>query len=256
MNLKLKNYLGGAIIVSVLVLTFSAWSYVNFYGKSIQPSSFRSFSVSGEGKVTAVPDVAEFDFSVITEGEKDIASLQKENTEKTNKAIGFVKSSGVEAKDIRTKNYNLSPRYKNFNCGNGAVVCPPPEIVGYSIIQVIEVKVRDFGKIGDILSGVIQNGANSVSALFFRIDNPAQKESEARAAAIAEAREKAKAVAKAGGFKIGRLLSIDENAPPIFYRDFSVAGKGVPDAAPMPLPEIEPGSQEIIVNVFLRYEIE
>ncbi|MCP6720050.1 MAG: SIMPL domain-containing protein [Patescibacteria group bacterium] len=256
MSDKLRNYLGIAVIISILVLASSAWSYTRSYSKSIEPSSFRSFSVSGEGKVITVPDVAEFTFSVVTEGETDIAGLQDENTGKVNQAIAFVKSSGVDDKDIKTQSYNLTPRYQRYSCPRAAVEaepCPPPEIVGYTITQTILVKVRDFTVIGNILAGVVQSGANTVSQLNFTIDDPDQFQSEARAEAIAKANEKAKSIAKAAGFRLGRLLSISESGrtpPPVFFRE---AALGVGGAV---TPDIEPGSQEVVVNVTMSYEIE
>ena len=101
MDEKIKNYLGLAIIIVLFIFSFIAWKYVDFYSKSIQPSSFRSFSVTADDKVVAIPDVAQFNFSVIVQGGKDIASLQKENTEKTNKAIGFLKSQGINERTLR-----------------------------------------------------------------------------------------------------------------------------------------------------------
>ena len=60
--------------------------------------------------------MAQFTFNIITEGGKDISKIQKENTDKANKAISFIKSKGVEAKDIKTQNYNLEPRYQYYSC--------------------------------------------------------------------------------------------------------------------------------------------
>lgn len=256
---KIKNYLGVAVIISVLVLSFAAVNYVSSYSKSIEPSSFRSFSVQGEGKITAIPDIGEFSFGVLTEGGIDINKLQKENTEKTNKIIDFIKSKSIESKDIKTENYNISPRYKNFACprppAGGGGACPPPEIVGYAINQSVSVKIRDFSKIGEILSGAVTNGANSISGLSFKIDEPDEIQSKAREEAISKAKEKAKSIAKAGGFKIGRLISIEESGGPIFYgKNASMKLDGDSAGIP-PSPNIEPGSQEIVVSVFLRYEI-
>ena len=257
MKENIKNYLGVAIIIAILVVAVSAWSYVRSYSKSIEPSSFRSFSVSGEGKVITVPDVAEFTFGVVTEGGTDIAGLQDENTGKTNQAIAFVKSNGVDAKDIKTQSYNLTPRYQRFSCPRAALEaepCPPPEIVGYTITQSVLVKVRDFTTIGNILAGVVRSGANTVSQLNFTIDDPDQPQSEARAEAIAKANEKAKSIAKAAGFRLGRLLSISESGrtpPPIFFREAALGVSAAPAA-----PTIEPGSQEVVVNVTLSYEIQ
>lgn len=257
-----KNALGAAIIIGIFMAGYAVVSFANSYSKSIEPSSFRSFSVSAEGEVTAIPDVAQFTFSVITQGGKELGKLQGENTEKTNRAIEFVKDQGVEDKDIKTQTYNVDPRYQYFSCPRSlsgeTEPCPPPEIVGYTVTQTVQVRIRDFEKIGDILSGVVENGANSVSQLSFTVDDPEERQSEARAQAIGKAREKAEAVAAAGGFRVGRLLSIQEGG----YYPFPVfdyaRGGAFAETAPqaLPAPSIEPGSQEIKVNVTLVYEIQ
>ncbi len=259
MNEKIKNYLGIAIIIALLGSAIAIAFYVRAYSKSVEPTSFRSFQVSGEGKVTAIPDVAQFTFKTITEGGLNLGDLQKSNTEKTNQAIEFVKSKNVEAKDIKTQNYDISPRYQYYSCDHpesSVTPCPPPEIVGYTITQTVLVKIRDFKQIGDILAGVVGKGANSVSGLSFVIDEPDKFQSEARAEAISKAKEKAEAVAKAGGFRLGRLLSITEGyAPtaPRYYDLKSAASLGGAEA--LPSPTIEPGSQEITVDITLTYEI-
>ena len=258
---KIKGLLWIVIATVFIAFGYAAISYVDTYSKSIEPSAFRSFSVSGEGKITAIPDVAQFTFSVITEGGKDIAKLQKENTDKVNKAIDFVKSQGVEVKDIKTLNYNLDPQYQYFSCPRPLVgeakPCPPAEIIGYKITQTVQIKVRDFAKIGVILSGVVDRGANDVSQLSFTIDDPTKMQDSAREQAISKAREKAKLIAKAGDFKVGRLLGIDEGFGGVPYYKYAPAvaeSFGAGGAAPSPT--IEPGSQEISVTVTLRYEIE
>ncbi|MFH1401446.1 MAG: SIMPL domain-containing protein [Parcubacteria group bacterium] len=251
-----KIYLGTALIIAVFIFAIGYLCYVGAYSKSIQPSSYRSFQVSGEGKITAIPDIAQFTFSVITEGGKDIAALQQDNTSKTNKAIDFLKAQGVEAKDIKTTGYNLSPKYQYYNCPRpetGIVPCPPADIVGYTITQTVSVKIRDFTKIGTALGGVVENGANSVSSISFTIDDQTALENQARDKAIAEARKKAQLVAKAGGFKVGKLIYIDEGYTP--YYGYGLGGDMKLESVPSVAPIIEPGSQEIIINIILRYEI-
>ncbi|HRY62737.1 MAG TPA: SIMPL domain-containing protein, partial [Candidatus Paceibacterota bacterium] len=183
-----KKLFALAVFLMFLSFAYSAFIYAGAYADSIQPGSYRSFSVSGEGKVTAVPDIASFTFSVITEGGKDLGALQKENTEKMNKAIEFIKGKDVESKDIKTSNYSLNPRYQYFDCArpltSSVQPCPPPEIVGYTINQTVSVKIRDFSKIGEIMSGVVAVGANNVSQLSFGIDDQTMVEAGARSEAI------------------------------------------------------------------------
>ncbi|MDO8555028.1 MAG: SIMPL domain-containing protein [bacterium] len=259
MNEKTKNYVAAAVIISLLVFAYAAFSYTQSYSKSIDPISSSDFTVTGEGKVVAIPDVAKFTFSVITQGGKDITVLQKNNTEKSNNAIEYLKSIGVEAKDIQTQSYNVEPRYQYFSCpqilSSASVPCPPPEIVGYTVNQTVSVKVRDFTKIGDALSNVITKGANTVSQISFTIDDPTSLESQARAKAIVQAREKAEAIAKAAGFRVGKIRSIDEGyfPSPVFSK-FGMGGVAESTSA-TPSPTIEPGSQEVTASVTIRYEI-
>jgi hypothetical protein len=261
MNQKIKDALGVAGVVALLGAGYAAVGYVGVYERSTEAGS-RSFSVSGEGKVVTVPDVAQFSFTVLTEGGKDIGKIQKENTEKSSKAIAFLKEQGVDAKDIRTMSYNLEPRYQYYNCGGvtpmGAIEpCPPSSIVGYTIRQSAQVKVRDFTKIGSIMSGVVENGANEVGSLNFTIDDPSKPRNEARAEAIAKARASAEATAKASGFRLGRLLFIDEGGSYPYYDAYGKGGMemGISAVAPRAALPIEPGSSDVTVNVTLRYEI-
>lgn len=289
MDLKIKNALGISAVVALLLVSFGFMSYVDTYSKTVEPSSFRSFNVTGEGRIVAVPDIAAFYFSIITEGGNDIAALQNQNIAKTNQAIAYLKNQGVESRDIQTLSYDLQPRYQSFNCNppviyrgitpapesdssspsSGApdrvastlvspippINCPPSKIVGYTINQTVNVKIRDFSKIGNILSGVVSAGANSTSGLSFTVDDPSELQNQARVQAIEKAEKRAQDLAKAAGFRIGKLISIDENTyvPYIYQRESAKDQATAPGAAPAPT--IEPGSQNITATVTLRYEI-
>lgn len=249
MNTQIKNLLGLAVILALFLLVFAVFWYVAVYSRSILPE--RTFAVTGEGEVVVVPDVAEFTYTTVTEGELDLDILQEVNAEKINKANSFVKESGVDEKDIKTTSYSITPRYQYYRCEEGP--CPPPEIVGYAVRQSVSVKVRDFSVVGEILSGVVGRGVNSISGLSFSIDDPTEARNEAREEAMKKARDKAKAVAKAGGFGIGKLISVSESGvspyQPVFRSSFAEASVGGS------VPSVEPGSEEIRVNVTLVYEI-
>ncbi len=247
MNQKIKDYLGLALIVGVLMISLAAWNYA----RSFEPASYRSFMVSAEGKVAAVPDIAQFTFGVISEGGlEDIEILKDENTKKANSIIDYLKDEDVDKKDIKTLSFNVVPRYTR--CYEG--VCPPRTIEGYTISQTLQVKIRDLDDAGKLLTGVVENGANNVSGLNFTIDDPTETENEAREEAFGKAREKAKAIAKAGGFKLGDLISIDEN----YYGKGGVVYTQAMDAGMGGGGEeirIEPGEQEVRISIMLRYEI-
>ena len=256
MNPKIKDIVGIVLVIVLLLAGYSAFSYARSYDKSVYPPAF---SVTGEGKVVAVPDVAQFSFSIISQGDKDIDSLQTDNTTKANAVISFLKKEGIDEEDIKTSQYSINPRY-NFNQPRALSVSgPSDEIIGYTISQSVEVKIKDFSKIGTVLNGAVEAGANSVSSFRFTFDDPIALTNEARVEAIAEAKRKAKLIAKASGFRIGRLLSIEEGGFSPYDNYNSKFGFGGAydsvETVGVLAPSIEPGSEELVVSVTLRYEI-
>lgn len=247
----MKNGLNFIKPVIFLLFVIAVFWYVSVYSRSVVPE--RTFTVSGEGKIVAVPDIAQLSLGVLTEGGNNLTDLQKENTEKANQVIAFLKEQGVDSKDIKTEYYNISPRYRQIPCPVPLTSlirpCPEsPEIIGYTISQNISVKVRNLEKAGDILAGAVSRGANNVLGPSFTVDDPVKLQNQAREEAIKQVREKAKSMAKAGGFRVGRLISIQEGSygPPIIY---GLEAKGSAG------PSLEPGSQEVVVTVTLSYEI-
>jgi hypothetical protein len=257
MDIKIKNYLGIMGIIVLIAFTYSTIRVANI----IEPSTIKSFTVIGEGKITAIPDIAVFSFGILTEGGTDIASLQAKNTSAANEAISFVKKNDVADKDISTKGYAINPRYQYSDCSRELLsshmaTCPPPEIVGYTISQTIQVKVRDFDNVGDIMRGIVSSGANTVSGLSFDVDDRTKLENEARARAITAATERAKTIAKAGHFRIGDVVSVSDGgiSSPMSYRTFgAVSNESAMDTKF--IPSIEPGSQDINASVVITYTI-
>jgi uncharacterized protein len=254
MNTYIKNVLGGACAVSVILIGFATYGAGRAFVDSRDPASIRSFSVNGEGVVKAIPDVAEVTLGVITESNTDVVEdLQKQNTNASNAIISFVKSRGVKKEDISTVNYDIRPKYEYSSCvfGSGKP-CPPPKISGYEISHNIKVKIRDFGEIGTLLSGVVEKGANSVSQLSFTIDDESLLISNARDIAIDDARDKAKSLARVAGFGVGKILSIQEHSSPrpIFFES-SMRSMDVSGSAPV----VEAGTKEIKSGVTITYEM-
>ncbi len=255
----IKNILGVAIIIVLIVLAGAGVMGVMAYSSSTQPGHDmpRTFSVKGTGKAVGIPDVASFNYSITTDGGKDFTALQKDNIDKANKVKQFLRSSGVEEKDINTLTYSIDPRMQYYNCDAQTKVCPPAEVVGYTMTQSIAVKVRNMAKVGDILTGVVQNGANGVSSLSFVIDDTSALEAQARGEAINKAKQKALDVARSANVKLGRIMSVDEytDSPgPVYYAS---APKGADmGGGAVPTPDIQAGSQQVNISVTINYEMQ
>lgn len=243
--------------IAFVVLTLAAVAYVYQYGRSVnQAYPSKTFAVDGEGKMETATDIATFRVSVITEGGSDVSVIQQQNTEKMNAVNTFLQEQGVEKKDLETNQYALSPRYSYANC-DGRSLCPPPAITGYTLTQTLLVKVRHLEALGNILSGITAQGANTVSDVSFAVDDTEDARQKARTEAIKKAEKKAQEIALAGNFRLGKLVSLyeDQGVSPIYAGDRGMGGNAVMETVKSVPPVIEPGTQSDIIRVTLTYEI-
>lgn len=243
-----KTIKAGAFMLIAIAAVMAAYQYKESV-EMTYPN--RTFSVDGSGDVDVTPDLATFSVTVTTEGSKNVAEVQSANSDKMNKVNAFLKDQGVDKKDLKTAQYNLSPRYNYSPCLNGS--CPAPTISGYSLTQTLQVKVRDTSKLGDLLSGVVANGANSVSEVSFVVDDDSDAKNDAREKAIADAKKKAAATAKAAGFRLGKLVTMYENSAPT--PQYGMGGDMMESAKVSAAPSVEPGTQNTKVQVTLTFEI-
>ena len=118
-------------------------------------------------------------------------------------------------------------------------------------------KVRDTAQAGDLLAGVGGKGATEVSGLTFTFDDPNVLQDEARDEAIADAKEKAKVLAKQLGVRLVRVVSFSENGnyPGPIYYDKAVMSSGMGGAEDARAPEISVGQNKVTSSVSVTYEI-
>lgn len=238
-------------VVSMFVLAIAGIAYSYQYGRWVNQSyPSRTFTVDGEAEMSIQPDIATFQVSVVTEGGTSVAEVQRGNSAKMDAVVAYLKEMGIDSKDLKTTEYNLMPRYTSSACVAGR--CPAPTIEGYSLTQSLTVKVRDVEKLGELLSGAVERGGNSVSSVQFTVDDEDEARAKARTEAIDKAQAKAKSIAKAGGFGIGRLVSIYEDNSPIMPSGLGMGGAMEKSAY---APSIEPGTEDKRVRVTLTYEI-
>lgn len=249
-KIELSNRLFKLIVILVVAMVIT---YVVGWVVSIKnlPNNYpRELTVSSEGKIYVIPDIATVNITVSNEGNesKDIPAIISENAEKMNAIINAIKTLGIDEKDIKTTNYDLSPQY-NWTKDQGNI------FIGYRITNTILVKIRDFKKIGDVLTKANNNGASSIGNISFTIEDPEKVTQEARDKAIQQAKEKAKNIAKSAGIRLGKLLAIQEGSSNGVYPMYEKAsGLGGANAAPV-APEIQPGQNEVSVTVSLTYRI-
>ncbi len=238
------------LILLAIFLTFQArkaWKEYDYVGKSSEIQG--TISITGEGKISAVPDIAKISVGMTTEA-KTVIEAQKNNNEKMNSIILTLKKQGIEERDIKTSNYSVYPKYDWSNGKN--------LIIGYTVSQSLDIKIRDTKKVSDVLDVVGQEGANQVGNLVFAIDNPEELEMEARNKAILDAKNKAKDLTDKLDVKLGKVISYyseegGNNQHSYKAIDFGLGGERT--EAMMVSPDIQQGENEINSRVTIVFEI-
>lgn len=205
-----------------------------------------TISVSGEGKIFVKPDIAKISAGIVKKN-RDFIIAQKEATEIINKTINFLKSKGVDEKDIKTTNYNIYPQY-DYTKGES-------RFSGYEVSQNLEIKIRDLDKVGEILVGLTKSGTNTIGSLVFDVDDIDTTKTKARDLAIKNAKIKARELSKSLGVRLSKIVSFSESgglSPIYFGREASLGVGGDFSALP---PSVPVGENEIIANVTITYEI-
>ena len=243
-----------AIDLLVILIAFAAVKTVAelksmpYIGKATTAQNV--INVTGKGEVLTTPDIATFSFTV-SEENLIVSEAQKAATDKMARILEYVKTSGVEEKDVKTVSYDIYPRYDY----QGGAYSSKQMLAGYVVSQTIQIKVRKMEDAGKLLSGIGEFGATNVSGLTFTVDAQDELAREARDKAIEDARTQAEALAKSLGVKLGKITSFYESAPyqpyPLYSRNMAMSGSMVENQAAT----IPGGESKITSSVTITYEI-
>ncbi|MEM1298346.1 MAG: SIMPL domain-containing protein [Pseudomonadota bacterium] len=205
-----------------------------------------SISLTGQGSVTVVPDMATISIGVET-ADKTAGEALAANTEQAGAVIAALKDAGLDAKDIRTSNFSIQPVYNDRkSISSGA-----PRITGYRVFNNVTARIRALDGLGKVLDRVVSTGANRIGGISFGLAEDGDARDEARRLAVADARRKAELYADAAGVTLGPILSISEaggNFGPRPMAQFEMARA----SAPVP---VEAGSAAITAQVSISWQI-
>lgn len=204
-------------------------------------------TVSGEGQVRTTPDIMTMSIGIEVE-ERTVAEARSAAADAATSLIDSLKSNGIAEKDIQTTSVSIYPRYTYPQNDQ-------PRIIGYTAANQLTVKVRDLDRAGEVIDEAVgaAGDAARLQGISFGVDDPAPLLKEAREKAVADAKSRAEAYARAAGVNVGAVLSISETTASYIpdSRDAGMAYADMEKVTP-----IEPGEATTSVNVTVRFAID
>lgn len=235
--------------LSALILAGAAASAQAQETPVVADSMFRAttLSLSAHGESKVAPDKATISLGVQTDAPTAQAAIAA-NAEKMSRVIAALKKGGLSDKEIQTSNLSLNPQYvyqENL----------PPRLTGYQANNQVIITVRELSRLGRIVDATVNAGADNVGGVSFGIEDSTEAENAARLEAVRDLRAKADLYAQATGYRVARLVTLNEGA------------SYAPPPAPPPMPmmaraesakfdtSVSPGELTVRVDISATYEL-
>lgn len=200
-------------------------------------NSERTVTVTGSATIRSAPDEAVVTLGVRTQAPTAEGAMQQ-NANRMAAIMRVLLDQGLRQGDIATAWINLYPNYDSSGL----------TIVGYTAENQFAATIRDMGRIGRIIDGSVEAGANVLGGIAFQLSDENEGRDEALAEAVADARNKAEILAEASGATLGPVVTINEAGgsmpPPVYYDRVAVAEAGA--TTPVSPPTLE---SQVMVTV-------
>jgi uncharacterized protein YggE len=213
-----------------------------------------TISVEGHGEVSGVPDTALVTSGVTTQGVTAREALDA-NTAAMAQLIETLKAAGIEARDIQTSGFSVSPNYVYTDARDANGYTLPPKINGYIVSNSVSVRVRKLDTLGTVLDQAVTVGANTISGISFSVADPSALYEKARLAAFADAKTKANLYAGAAELQLGNIITLSEaqsyGQPEPYMMRAAMSEQA--DAAPVP---VQAGELSFAINVSVTWALQ
>mgnify|MGYP001823932422 FL=1 len=219
----------------------------------------RRITVTGEADVRVVPDEVVLTLGVETD-DLDLSAAKSENDARMSRVMAVAEEAGLPDNLIRTDYLGIEPRYR-FDGPNRI-------FLGYWVQRSVSLTLRDIDAFEDLLSAVLEAGANYVHGSDCRSAGLGTHRDRARSLALEAAREKAEMMAAELGHEVGATVLIREDRSGWWssYGGWWRGGRGaymsqnVVQNAPMGGATTEgataPGQISVTANVSVTFELE
>ncbi len=161
-----------------------------------------TFALSAFDETRLVPDIASITLGVNTQAATAGEAL-KANGARMSAAIAALKKAGLTDRDIQTSTLSINPQYV---CENNQ----PPRLTDYQVANQVIIAMHELSRLGGVIDASVAAGTNTAGGISLGLADPSAAEDTARVAAVKALNAKAELYARATGYHIVRLISLNE----------------------------------------------
>ncbi|MCC7450224.1 MAG: SIMPL domain-containing protein [Anaerolineae bacterium] len=207
----------------------------------------RTITVIGTGTVYTAPDIAYLQVGVEAQN-SDLTAALKEVDTKMNAIVTALKAAGIADADIQTVQYSVF-RENRPEQPQSSDSTQPQAI--YHAVNIARITVRTPGKAGETLNAAVNAGANVINSVEFGVKDTKASETNARKAAMDDARAKAGELATNVGGTLGQVIAIDESNGAQPFPRLAAAQGGMGGGGPA----LSGGSLQVSVQLVVTFEL-
>ena len=207
----------------------------------------RTVSVTGQGEVTAEPDLAHVVLGVEAR-RPALAEARTEVAAAVERLLALTKSLGIDPRLVNATRMQVQPEYRWNEKDRQRV------LLGYFVSRQVQVELRNLEQLGTLLERAVDAGANQVSDPVLDSTRRKDLERDAMTRAVQDARQNAETLARAAGVKLGpvRVLSATPVGPVMPRYRMAVA---MAEASMPPEETFQPGEMKFSASVSAEYDL-
>ena len=235
------------LLAAVALTAASSWAIARPSPGSPPPPRPATIQVTGQAKVSQTPDRVYIDIGVTTRAQKS-EDAAAQNASRVAAVIAAVKRAADSGAQLVTTEYSVSPNY-NYPRDGGT-----PTVAGYTVSNVVQVRLDDLRKIGPVIDAATQAGSNNVQDIRFSLRDEHAPRTQALREAALNASQDAEALAGTLGLRVVRVLSVAEQGQAVtpIYPQVRMLAQ-VQAAAPRT--PVEAGTIDVNATVTLTVEV-
>jgi hypothetical protein len=215
------------------------------YGEEPRP---RTAAVSGQGEVSAEPDLAYVTLGVESR-QPTMDAARAEVAATVDRVLALCRNLKIDPKLVNATRVQVQPEY-SWNEKDRKRI-----LLGYMVSRQVQVELRDLEQLGTLLERAVDAGVNQVNDPVLDSSKRKDLEREAMTRAVQDAKLNAETLARAAGVKLGpvRALNASASGPvvPLYKARMAMAA----DAGMAPEATYQPGEMKFSASVSAEYDL-